>query len=527
MVGPRTVVRSLLTLAPVVFYVGGADAQVSAPATFTGVSFLDTASWGETPYKTMGAVSDDWNRHSTGSMAVTDPPLPVDQPVHFRMQGKGGKCRLTISVGGLYRPLGVPTWNITADKFPYDYVSTNPVFFFPQWAWSATYGTSGYLVLPVSVNIAQRQPRGANCGPSGMLWTADLTFLGTGHSKTLLQSVQSHPLQLWNVGPGSSARGEDFELTATTYGAQTGSVEMTLSGAKYPNAAHSGKATVTLTTPHAIPNTISYSATIKGNTGAFADLPKLAPGRYHFTATFKGTGDLVGTTAPTAMEVVVGQPPKNAGATVTSIAPLAPGFFVGAPQEVLVSGSPGEVGMCDAYKVQFTPIGGGAGQAVRFTNKAFPQTLKSGTDFTALGAGMWDAVVTGTGALCRGTGDGLVEVDPSPGAFTDRPALAISSGLGMPPVLMITLPPSYGSLPNAGSIACCDTDYYVQSASGVWTSAGGVTTQDYGVPDDQPDGSQLYLGNVPQQIAGGTFAVRVRATIGGQRYAWSNGAFGP
>jgi hypothetical protein len=336
------------------------------------------------------------------------------------------------------------------------------------------------------------------------------------------------------VWPGPTTQAGAFQFTATGWGPTSGPVELTLSGPAFPNAAHQATASLTMVpSPSAAQSgakgfPTAFPATLQGTAASFPDLAKLAPGRYRFRAQFRGAGEVVGTPAPTTVEVDVAKPPKEKGATITSITSVAPGFFTGDPQQLAVGGTPGNLGMCDAYKLQLTAITGGTNQALTFANKTFPETLSGGSDFGTLATGVWDAAATASGSLCAGSADTLVEVDSPPGPFTDRPMLAVVASPGSQTIVNVTLPASYANLPTAANVACCATDLYVQSAAGTWTSAGGVVSQNYGDPTDQNDGTELYQAAIPlstfQQTTASAaqWALRVRATAPGQSFAWSN-----
>jgi hypothetical protein len=529
----------LLLLVPITMAGGAAAQPHSSPAPppppiaiFTGARIVGTTTWDKTPYKTFQTAVADWGNY--GGIAIPDRPVPIENPGRFRIEGTGGKCRLVMSVflatpnGWSTQPTSV--WAFTADKLPYDYSASHPIFFAtPQ------KGGNGNLPVLVTIGVSSHQPRGTMCAAANGTWQSSAVLVSDGHYRSLLKNIPIGPLQLQQVWPGPTTQGVPFQLTVNGWGPTSGDVRMTLSGPAYPNAAHAGSAVLTMMpTPAAqqsgkagFPS--AFPATLSGNTAtAFPDLARLGAGRYRFRVNFEGLGEVVGHPAPLDVEVDVAKAPKENGATITSIAPAQPGFFTGQPQQLTVSGSPGTLGTCDSYKLKLTPIGSGAGQTLTFTNKAFPQTLVGGADFTTLGAGLWDAAVTSSGALCTGSADAVVEIDGAAPAFADRPTLAIDVSQGSQAVISATLPPTYAGLANAASIGCCDADLYVQSASGSWSSAGGVTRQNYGDPVDQPDGSQSFQGVIPVSAlqalgpSGATFAMRVRANGTGQTYAWSN-----
>jgi hypothetical protein len=215
---------------------------------------------------------------------------------------------------------------------------------------------------------------------------------------------------------------------------------------------------------------------------------------------------------------------------MTSITPGAAGYFVGDGEKLMVAGTPGDLGTCDAYALALTPVTSGAGatQSLTFKNKTFPETLASGTDFTALGLGVWQALPTPSGALCTGKpGDALVQVE-TPGADKDRPVLTMgqTAFVGQEATLTIAMPASYGALTAGGmNVACCDTELYFRDKAGVWASWSGTISRNFTDSDDTDstsDAGIITYAELTANTAAVEWALRVRATAAGQQFAWSN-----
>ena len=531
--------RTGTALAAIPIFVGTAATADVPPvqvSLLSGAQLLSRARWSETTFGTAQSAENALVPGDAGpAQQIVDPIAPMDQPLTFRISGTGKGCRVTMAVydggpGGNWNSAPVEAWSFVVDHFPFDYTTAAPTFFGvnPQ-------GGAGVVTRRVRVTPSWKQAPGHLC--TGNAVDTPISFVATGKYQSLISSMQGPAVELHQSWPGPTTRGKDFELVLSGLGPVSTPVELILSGPSYPSATHSAQVTLAPRPSAAAIRSnggTAFPAVIGGETlSLFPDLAKLGPGHYVFAAQVKGSDQarMHGTLhAQVRVEVAPAPPPK--GAVITSVAPSAPGFFTGDPQQLLVSGTHGGLGICDSYALQLQAIaGGGSPQTLTFTNKALPETLAGGSDFATLGNGIWQAAIKPSGVLCTGTPTpALLQVETPSGNFVkDRPALTVTTSVGAQAILDIVMPASYGTMAAGGvNLACCDTELYYQSYSGAWVSSGGTVNQNYGDPVDQDDGTLLYQGIIPlgafmqNHGAQDGWALRVRATAPGQRFAWSN-----
>ena len=512
-----------LCLLPGAAALAGPPPPPATVAAFHSLDVLTTTSWSHTGYKTKQAANDAFvvgGAKDAGDLA--DTLVPMDRALKMRANGVGQGCRLRFAVYdgsppyGEWRDKPTHVWHVNAPQLPYTFEAMPKAFF------EAEPGT-GYGLATRKIRIAPVSDKGHACvGPTAEVV---VTFAATGHYESVLTGLKTSPMQLAQIWPGPTTTGSGFQFTLEGAGPVSGPVDVTLEGAGFP--AHTAKLTLVPVTPN-----VRWPAFVQGTTlAAFPGLKSLPPGTHKMLATVKGADGALLRTVKAHVHVLVAAPPPAKGATLSQITADGPGFFAGEKQGLTASGTPGDLGTCDAYTLQLSPIGGaGATQTISLTNKKFPEDVTSAGDFTALGDGVWRATATPSGKLCTGTpGDALVQVETPTALFAkDRPTLTMAKSdfVSEQAKLTIALPASYGVFAAAGTpVGCCETELYFKNKAGVWAKNGGTINRnfsDWDTDDASSFSGVLLYDEFLQNPNAVEWALRVRATATGRQFAWSN-----
>ncbi len=521
---PKVSTLGLLTLTTL-FSAGVADADPpKPPPTFgavLGVKLLTRTSWANTVYKTKDAARSAWVKGGAkDAWELSDIVAPLDQPLKFRFEGKGEKCKIKVHVFDGHHPYG--EWNdkathalsITVDKLPIEKGTTAKALFADDPQFGRAIFTRKLRFTPVGGS-------GFNC--TGPVTEQVVTFVATNDIRSVITDVKADPIQLHQERPGPTTKGAGFQMEIEGTGFVTAPVEVTLSGPNFP----ARKATLPL-----VPRSSKskFPALAQGVAlDAFPDLAKLPVGTHKLKVTVDGADKNLARGAKGYVKVNVAAPPPPTGATITSIAPSNVGWFPGDAQGFKLSGTPGDLGTCDSYSLFLQPMGGGNGQTKTFTKVKFPQALATPADFAPLPDGMWVARVTPSGKLCTGTvEEALAQVEtPTPMFVKDRPVLTMEKTDFVKEHVKLTvdMPDSYATWDAMGAnIDCCETELFYQSKSGLWQKASGTIKRgfsDWNNEDGVYDGTIIYdeFYAKPDAIE---WALRVRAIGTGRQFAWSN-----
>jgi len=493
-------------------------------AVFTGLDVLSTIPWSHTGYKTKDAANNAFvvgGAKDAGDLA--DILVPMDRALKLRVRGTGQSCRLRFAIYDGSPPYGEwkdkPThvWHVNAPQLPYTFESMPKAFF------ELDPGT-GYGLATRKIRIAPVSEKGHMC--AGVTTETVMTFAATGHYESILTALHTSPIQLAQTWPGPTTSGSGFSFKLDGAGPLEGTVDVTLEGAGFPT--HTAKIALT---PSAA-NT-KWPALVQGTTlTAFPGLKNLPAGNHTMLVTVKGADASLLRSVKAHVHVLVAGPPPAKGATISMLTSDQPGFFAGEKQGLTVNGTPGDLGTCDAYTMQLSPVGGGAGQTVALTKKTFPEDVTSAGDFAALGDGVWRATATPSGKLCTGApGDALLQVEtPTPTFAKERPILTMTktSFVSEAAKLTIALPAAYGVYAAAGTpVGCCDTELYFKNKAGVWAKNGGTINRnfsDWDTDDASSFSGILLYDELVQNADAVEWALRVRATAPGtgRQFAWSN-----
>jgi hypothetical protein len=515
-----------VSLLPGAAAVAGPTPPPPAPATvaaYTGLDVLSTIPWSHTGYKTKQAANDAFvvgGAKDAGDLA--DILVPMDRAMKLRVNGKGQGCRLRFAFYdgsppyGAWKDKPAAVWHVNAPQLPYTFDAMPKAFFEID-----PVATGG--IATRKIRVAPENEKGHMC--AGATSETIVTFGSTGHFESVLTRLETSPIQLAQSWPGPTTTGSGFSFTLEGAGPVEGAVDVTLEGAGF--ATHTAKIALTPKTAN-----VMWPALLQGTAlTAFPGLKNLPAGTHTMLATVKGAdGSLLGSVKAHVHVLVAGPPPAK-GATISQISSDGPGFFAGDKQGMTVNGTPGDLGTCDAFAMQISPVGGaGGGQTLALKNKKFPEDVTSAGDFTLLGDGVWRAWATPSGKLCTGTpGDALVQVEtPTPNFSKDRPTLTMakSAFVSEQAKLTIALPASYALFAAAGTpVGCCDTELYFKNKAGVWAKNGGTINRnfsDWDTDDASSFAGVLLYDEFMQTPDAVEWALRVRATATGRQFAWSN-----
>jgi hypothetical protein len=518
---------ALLSVAPLLL---GAFAVGSPPpppppmptvAVFQAFDVLTRIPWSQTGYGSKEAANNAFVvGGATGAGELADVLVPMDRPLKMHFGGVGQSCRFRVAMFdgappyGAWRDKPAHVWHVNVPGLPHTTESTAKAFFEFDPAGSGI-ATRKLVVSPVN-------EKGHACvGPTMELV---VTFAAAGHYNSILRGLKTNPIQLHQTWPGPTTQGVGFSFTVEGSGPVEGLVDLTLEGPGFP--AHTAKLPLTPATAG-----VQFPALLQGTSlASFPALKNLPAGNHKLTATIKGADGTLLRTATSHVHVLVAAPPPAKGAAITGLTSDLPGYFAGDAQAMTVTGTPGDLGTCDAYALQLAPAAGGAAKSVQLTNKKFPEKLSSAGDFPALGDGVWRAWLTPSGKLCTGTpGDALVQVEtPTPSFVKDRPTLTMAKNdfVSEQAKLSIALPSSYAVFTAAGTpVGCCETELYFKNKSGAWARNGGTINRNFS--DWDTDDASTFTGvllydEFMQNPDAVEWALRVRATAQGRQFAWSN-----
>src|SRR5262245_33594305 len=105
--------------------VADADPPKMGLAVVSGVKLLTRTTWANTVYKTKEAARNAWVKGGAkDAWELSDTVAPLDQPLKFKFEGTGEKCKIKVHVYDGHHPYGA--WNdkpthalsITVDKLP-------------------------------------------------------------------------------------------------------------------------------------------------------------------------------------------------------------------------------------------------------------------------------------------------------------------------------------------------------------------------------------------------------------------------
>jgi hypothetical protein len=542
MTNRRWKIPEIALLSLVAVAVGGvaeADTKPAAPPTialFTGVHVLTRAHWSGTYYGNRDAASNAFVKGGASDGGeLADILVPMANEITFKLDGKGKGCKFTFQVfeGDPWGSKPVASWHVSADKMPFEYHAT-PGVFFKDHPW----GGSAIATRKLRVMPAGKQPAGQMC--MGVPVDTVVTFVENPktypfHARATHLKVRDIELaQVWSSTPGAGPviqPGTGFQFDLEGVGPVLGDVDLTLSA---PTIKDFPTKTVKVTLiPSQKGTTFPAMIQIPRTLDAFPAFAHVPPGKHLVHVNVKGRGakPTIYGEFNTHTRVMITPPPPAKGAAVTAIASDAPGYLTGEPEALKVTGTPGDLGTCDAFALQIAPTVGNAYQTLNFTNKKFPITLTSGADFAPLGAGVWKVAITPSGKQCVGTpSDALVQVEaPTANFVKERPTLSLEKGAftSEQVKVKVQLPASYATWNNLGAnIDCCETELYYKDKTGKWLlPTGGTINREFSNWDSED--SFTYAGVIlydefMQNTGAVEWALRTRATGTGRQFAWSN-----